>query len=147
MNSFFSFLFLLCLGFSGFCAADTVVWSGDVNSNGDPTPLIKLDIGKTYKIKVSGTVNLGKWIQAGEPLTQDACYEENPKVKPSLLNTFRNSFDIKVCQSGYRPDHVYVSEPFVAADNGVHFWIHDTDYTDNNGSLHVEVIRVEEGSK
>lgn len=147
MSYFSSLLFLFCLVCPVFCIADTVVWHGKVDSNGDPTELIKLEIGKKYQIKVSGTVNLGKWIQAGEPLTQDACYEENPKVKPSPLSTFRNSLNIKVCQSGYRPDHVYLSAPFVATDNGFHFWIQDTDYTDNNGALQVEVIKVDDSSK
>jgi hypothetical protein len=139
-------IFLLIFAFCIFCAsstyADKVVWSGEVQSNGSPTHLIKLTLGKQYQIKVSGAINLGKWWQLGKPLADDACFEYNEETAPTFVNTLRNSMQISVCDGVYHSDHIYLSKPFIAAQNGIHFWICDTDYTDNSGALNVQVIEL-----
>lgn len=122
--------------------SDTVVWSGKVNADGTPSKVVPLTLGKKYIIKVSGIVNLGKWWQQGKPLAEDACYEFNAELKPEKYNTFSNSLHISVCDGTYHADHVYQSSPFMAAQSGIHFWVYDTDYSNNSGSLDVQVIEV-----
>ena len=122
--------------------ADTVVWSGEVQASGYPTSLINLTLGKKYQIKVSGSVNLGKWWQAGKPLADDACFEYNDETVPTSVSTFRNSMQISVSDGAYHEDHSYLSQPFIAEQNGIHFWIYDTDYSDNSGALNVKIIEL-----
>jgi len=52
--------------------------------------------------------------------------------------------NFEVCGGKYQSDHVYISQPFVAVQSGIHFWIYDTDYEDNSGEFEVEVIQVTE---
>jgi hypothetical protein len=139
-HAFFLFIFSL------FCTnsyADTIVWQGDVLADGAPSHLIQLELGKEYQIQVSGTMNLGKWWQAGGPLTNDACYEFNDKVPPSRIDSILNSMNIPLSDGKYHPDHVYTSKPFLAAQDGIHFWIHDSKYSDNSGALQVKVIKLD----
>lgn len=121
---------------------DTVVWSGNLSAKGEQSPIVPLTLGKHYRIKVSGTMNLGKWWQQGKPLEDDACYEFNDSMPAIKIDSFKNSLHIHLGDGKYHPDHLYQSELFTAAQEGVHFWIYDTDYSDNSGSLHVEVIEV-----
>lgn len=137
----------LCLLFVAYGYGDTVVWSGKVKSDGTPTQSIKLQLGKKYQIKVSGLVNLGKWWQQGEALANDACYEFNSHVTPHKVDTFKNSLNIPVCTGEYHPDHIYQSNPFLAIQSGIHFWIYDTNYDDNNGNFDVQVIQVADEGK
>lgn len=136
------FLALLAVCSSAYC--DQVVWSGKVSSDGSPSKSITLDIGKQYQIKSSGIITLGNWKKNGEELVSDTCYlfgsDENSITKTSSL---KNSADINLCEDGkYHPNHVYTSFPFSAKQERIHFWVHDTIYGDNIGSLAVEVIEI-----
>lgn len=135
---YFAFLFLFNLSL---LAAENVVWNGEVDSNGVPSSFISLELGKTYQIRASGTMNLGKWWQDGKPLNEDACYEFNPEIEPIQSDFLKNSMNVPFSVEGYNPKHVYLSKPFVAKQNGIHFWISDIDYSDNTGILKVEIIQ------
>lgn len=139
------FLLLACsLAFVSGGFAETVVWTGDVSSDGTPTDSITLVLGKNYQIKVSGFVNLGKWIQNNEKLATDACYEFNKDKPLSKALSLKNSQNISVCDGTYHPDHQYQSLSFKAKQNRIHFWVDDTDYDDNSGSYQVHLIQVTE---
>lgn len=139
--------FLCCVFFS-LCIcnayADEVIWKGVVDSNGTPTDTIPLKLREQYQIRVGKYTNLGKWIQANEQLANDACYEFSfefsGKFPPKKFESFKNSHNISVCDGTFHIDHVYQSEPFVAEQNRIFFWIYDTNYDDNSGVLEVEVI-------
>lgn len=133
-----SCFFLYLCNFSVY--ADEVIWKGKVDSNGFPTEPITLKIHDRYQIKVSRFINLGKWVQASEKLANDACYEFNDKLRPSVFESFKNSQNIPVCDDTYHDNHVYFSEPFVAKQNRIFFWVYDSDYDDNNGAFDVEII-------
>jgi len=137
------FLLLLNLSFFLTCHAEQIVWSGEVNSNGTPTVSIPLVLGQKYQIKASGIVNLGKWWQQGKPFANDACYEFNPQLTPTALQTLKNSLNLPLGDGSYHINHVYESAPFMAVQSGIHFWIYDTNYADNSGSLHVEILKLE----
>lgn len=126
------------------CFAEKVIWSGDVNADGTPTKAVELTLEKKYQLRAKGTLNLGKWWQAGKPLEEDACYEFNTPSTPHKNETFMNSMRISVCDGKYHEDHVYTSPTFTAKQNKIHFWINDEDYSDNNGSLRVEVLQLSE---
>ncbi|QLH37386.1 MAG: hypothetical protein HWD61_15605 [Parachlamydiaceae bacterium] len=136
-------IFLCAFSFSMLLAsasfAEHVVWEGQLAADGTPSPVVDLKLNKTYEIVVSGSVNLGKWVEAGKPLAQDASYEYNAPSGPTKAKTFRNSSDIPLNDSAFNPTHVYRSEPFVAKQNKIHFWIQDADYSDNTGNLTVKV--------
>lgn len=134
-------LFFILL-MSALLNADEVVWTGNVNSDGTPSEAVRLNLKDTYQIKVSGFINLGKWVQQREKLANDACYEFNPEAATEQIISIKNSLDIAVCDGKYHPDHVYISKPFIAQQNRVHFWIFDQDYDDNHGELKVEIIQV-----
>lgn len=137
--------FLLCMTsvFTGAYAADKIIWNGEVSSNGEPTKPITLVNHKKYQIKVTGFVNLGKWIQNNEELANDACYEFGKSDKKRKSEAFKNSSDISVCDNNYHPDHIYQSEPFIAKENRIHFWVYDTNYDDNSGAFQVQVVELE----
>lgn len=122
--------------------ADQVIWKGEVTSDGATTPLIPLTLRERYKIKVAGSVNLGKWVQAGQKLANDACFEYNKMQSLTKHEFLRNSHDISVCDGTYHSDHEYESQPFIAKKNRIFFWIDDTDYEDNSGSFQVEIIQI-----
>lgn len=137
-------LFFICFfstSMSGF--ADHVIWSGKVNSDGTPTHPVGLSLHKKYKIKVSGVVNTQKWVQAGDHLANDACFEFGSKDHQKKVITLRNSNDISVCDGNYHPDHVYQSLPFSGMQNKIHFWVHDIDYEDNSGAFDVEISEIQ----
>jgi len=123
--------------------ADKVIWSGEVKSDGTPTTAIPLNLRENYKIKVSQFVNLGKWVQKGEKLANDACYEFNKEKPQDKVEFLKNSQNISVCDGTYHPDHIYESTPFAAKQNRLHFWVYDTDYDDNNGAFRVEIIHLD----
>src|SRR5262245_8917544 len=97
MRTFFLYLSLSMFFFS-FTYADNVIWSGKVNSNGEASPLVKLVEGKTYQIRVSGTVNLNKWKRQGQALNEDACFDFNDALSPTKNDIFRNTLNISVCE-------------------------------------------------
>lgn len=143
-------LMIFALMFNVINADDNVVWSGKVNSNGHPTSSIKLDLGATYKIIANGEINLGKWWQQKHPLANDACYEFSDLTEPPVRTKFsalKNSLNVSVCDGTYHEDHRYQSEPFTAVNSGIHFWIYDTNYDDNNGEMDVQLIKVEDAKK
>jgi hypothetical protein len=140
-------LFALALLSLASLLGDNIIWSGDVNANGDSTPSIGLIIGKRYTIKADGTVNLGNWYQDKEKLLNDACFQFNVNVKPTAWPTLKNSNNIQICDGNFHEDHIYVSRPFIAAQSGIHFWIYDTNYEDNTGSLHVTISEVTDLAK
>lgn len=133
---FCSVLFL----YLGNVHADDVIWSGEVKSDGSPTASIPLVLNQSYQIKASKALNLGKWVQNGEELANDACYEFGQSQHQTKVESLKNSQNISVCDGTYHPDHVYQSAPFTAKQNRIHFWVYDTNYDDNNGFFHVEVI-------
>ena len=139
-------LVILCLSIFSSTWADTVVWSGNVSAKGTPTAVIPLVLGKKYQVKVSGTLNLGKWWQAGKPLEEDAFFEYNSSVEPFKLETLKNSLNLPLSDNTFHADHVYISKPFTATQTGLHFWISDIDYTDNTGSLQVQVIELDDAN-
>lgn len=131
----------LCFGVSS-SYADEVIWKGFVDSNGTPSKPIELTIYERYQIKASHYINLGKWHQGFQKLANDACYQFDPeaKISPDKLESLKNSQNISVCRGEYHEDHVYLSEPFVAKQNLIFFWIYDSDYNDNNGAFELEII-------
>ncbi len=135
---------LLCVFSIGNIFANSVVWRGEANANGNPTTNVPLIIGKKYQIRVSGTINLGKWWQDGKPLIEDACYEYNEKVTPFKLDSIQNSLKVSLVNDKFNSNHVYESNPFTATQNRIHFWVHDTSYDDNTGSFLVEILDVTE---
>lgn len=138
------FLLICCLVFLVFSqsyAAEKIVWSGDVQANGTPSALVTLKLHNQYQIRVSGFVNLGKWIQHGEELASDACYEFNKENYTTKVEALKSSsHEISVCDGMYHPDHVYTSKPFAAKQDRIHFWVNDHYYDDNHGTFQVEVI-------
>lgn len=134
-------LFLMSLiCFTSGYADENIIWSGDVKSDGTPSSLVTLKLHHQYQIRVKGFVNLGKWIQQGEELASDACYEFNKEKEMSKAESLKNSSGISVCDGHYHPDHIYLSEKFVAKQDRIHFWIHDHYYDDNTGSFQVEIL-------
>lgn len=140
-----SILVALCVAFS--LSAEEVVWEGSVHSDGTPSKTISLDLTKKYQLKVSGFVNLGKWVQNREKLANDANYEFSSEGETEKINSIRNSLDIPVGDGKYHANHVYQSEPFTPAQNKIHFWVYDTDYDDNHGEFKVDVIRITDDKK
>lgn len=123
---------------------EKVVWSGDVNADGSPTKAITIVRNKYYQIKASGFVNLGKWIQQGDKLASDACYQFNQKgTIIDLESSLKNSSNISVCDGKYHPDHIYISKAFRAEQDRIHFWVNDISYDDNEGNFQVQIIEVE----
>lgn len=135
-------LLLPCLLFTINVYADKVIWKGEVKSDGTPTEAINLMFNEQYKIKASGFVNLGKWVQQGEKLATDACFEFNKETSLEKVASLQNSNQISICEGKYHPDHIYESLPFTAKQTKIHFWIHDTDYDDNSGAFQVEIIQL-----
>ena len=133
---------LLCSMIAFSLYAEEVVWEGSINSDGTPTETVPLELNKKYRFKVSGFVNLGKWIQNREKLANDANYEFSPEKEMEKYISFKNSLDIPVGDGKYHADHIYLSEPFTAKQNRVHFWVQDTDYDDNHGELKIEVLHI-----
>lgn len=137
-------LFLMCLiGISHSHAAENILWSGEVKADGTPSSLITLKLHHPYQIKVKGFVNLGKWIQQGEELASDACYEFNKEHSTSKVESIKNSGDISVCDGHYHPDHIYLSQKFVAKQDRIHFWVSDHYYDDNHGAFQVEILELD----
>ncbi len=125
-------------------SANEIIWEGEVNADGVPTKPIHLVIHKRYQITATKSINLGKWIQEGEKLANDACYLFNPEGKAmDRSESLKNNQDISVWDGKYHADHIYQSQPFEATQNRLFFWINDSDYDDNSGSLHVTVTRLE----
>lgn len=122
--------------------ADQSIWKGTVSADGTPTEPIRLEMHKKYIISVKGFVNLGKWIQGGEKLANDACFEFNPRTSIAKITALENSHKIPVCDGTYHLNHHYQSKPFVAKHNRIHFWVHDAYYDDNSGEFDVEIIEV-----
>lgn len=144
-RSFFLLILLSTLTlFNASEATERVVWSMPVKADGTPTPKLELQLGERYQIRVSGTINLGNWTQNGEKLVNDAFYQYNDRTAPTLLPSLKNSMNIPFRDSHYHPDHIYVSNPFMAFQTSLHFWIYDADYNDNTGHLKVEVIKIDQ---
>lgn len=143
MKKLILFLIPLCLGIQNFSLADNVVWSGTVNSDGNPTKAIPLETGKQYQIKGSGVVKLGNWKKNGEELSSDPCFlfGSDPE-SVTKTNALRNSAEIEICDGKYRLNHVYTSFPFTATQERIHFWIHDSIYNDNTGTFAVEIVEI-----
>lgn len=128
---------LLC----GHAYGENLIWEGEVNSNGTPTQLIELKLNQKYNIKISGVINTHKWHQGGQALGEDACFDFAEQLQPVANELIKNSMDVDFCKDGlYHSDHVYETHPFVAKQNGIHFWVNDSDYTDNTGAFKVQVL-------
>ena len=116
-----------------------------MKADGTPSAPVDLRLNEKYKLQVNGVIDLGKYYQEDTPLADDAVYEfisKTDKVTSPLKN-FRNSFDISLSDEKYHPDHTYFSKPFVARQSRIHFWIDDIDYSDNIGSLQVNIIHLD----
>lgn len=135
-----SIFFCLCVTFS--LSASDVVFEGKVHSDGTPSKTVSLDLLQKYQIRVSGFVNLGKWVKNREKLANDANYEFNQEGSTEKIASFKNSLDIPIGDGKYHADHVYQSEPFSPKQNKIHFWVYDTDYDDNSGEFNVEVLKI-----
>lgn len=142
----YKYFFLCAISFliSQIAFSDEVVWKGQVSADGTPTKAINLKLDEKYQIIAKGYVNLGKWIEAGQKLGEDPSYEFNAPSGPERLKTLMNSNDIHLDDKKYNPDHIYKSAPFIAKQNKIHFWVHDTDYDNNNGNFDVEIIKIKE---
>lgn len=125
------------------CFSQVVVWSGDVSADGTPTQAIDLKLDKKYQIIAKGTINLGKWVEAGKALGEDASYEYNAPSSPTVADNLRNSINIPLENKNFNPQHIYKSLPFVAKQSKIHFWVHDLDYSDNKGSFTVELVQLD----
>ena len=124
---------------------DTVIWTGNVNSNGSRTPNIRLQNGRDYYFIVEGSVYFGKWRQNRQSLLNDACCEFNARPEPQYLPVFNNSLGAPFNNTAYRSNHVYRSKTFRAIGHqSICFWIFDPDYRDNRGSLRVRLIIVDQ---
>ncbi|CUI16123.1 hypothetical protein PNK_0495 [Candidatus Protochlamydia naegleriophila] len=137
---------LFCLSalfFASPCCAEKIIWSGEVYADGTPTSSIGLTLQHHYRIKVSGYVNLGKWIQNREKLASDACYEFSKEGSRTKTVSLRNSSEIPICDDDYHSDHIYESKSFLAKENRIHFWVHDTNYEDNTGSFKVQLVELD----
>jgi hypothetical protein len=86
-------------------------------------------------------VPFGTW-RNGKRLINDACFEFNAKGYADPLPVFQNNLKIPVCDGTYRPSHVYRSKPFKSNGLPLFFWIYDTDYRDNSGSMFVKVVQL-----
>ena len=139
---FYLSIFFICFFISNYSFTDEVVWKGEVQSDGTPTSAIDLTLDKKYQIIVSGTINLGKWVEAGKPLASDASFEFNAPTGPTHLANIKNSNDIPMENGTYHSNHIYKSEPFVAKQNKIHFWVHDSDYSDNTGAFDVKIVEI-----
>lgn len=141
------FIFLLFIMLSCFhnVYTDTVLWTGNVNSNGSRTQNIQLQNGRDYYFMVDGSVYFGRWWQNGRNLLNDACYEFNARVNPQYLPVFKNSLGVPFNNTAYRSDHIYRSINFRPSGwQSINFWIFDTDYRDNRGSLRVRLSPVDQ---
>ncbi len=136
-------------GSGAFCPigpADRLVWTGNVDSRGQRITSPQLVAGNKYYIVVRGTLSEGTWYVNGNTLLNDACYEFNAQGSPQVLSIFQNSQGIIVCDNQYHPDHIYCSAYFDSNGQPISFWIFDTDYRDNSGSLQVEIYEVGTGA-
>jgi|GEM_PF-1566769 len=123
----------------------TLIWSGNIPGNGNRVGPIALTKGATYYIEVSGFIYFGKWWQNGRDLLNDSCYEFNAHSQPTPMTILQNNLGIIYC-SQYNPAHVYRSAPFLSNGQQLWFWVYDTDYRDNRGSIVARVYLVGGGS-
>ncbi len=147
MKQLVLFFVPLSLCIQSLCFGDNVIWSGTVNSDGSPSKAIPLETGKQYQIKAVGAVKLGNWKKNGEELSSDPCYlfGSDPE-SVTKTKSLRNSADIDVCDGKYHLNHVYLSFPFTATQERIHFWIHDSIYNDNSGTFSVEILEINHSS-
>lgn len=125
--------------------SNKIVWQGSVSSNGKKTSTIRLNSASRYYIEASSYVYFGKWWKNRKSLRNDACYEFNAHPIPQPLPVFKNSMYKPVCDGKYHSNHIYRSAPFKGNNQIMKFWIFDTDYRDNSGSLRVKIYRVGSG--
>lgn len=130
-------LVVLCVGVN----ADALVWNGYVSAKGVVKGPIPLKLGETYYFKVGSNVHFGKWWKNGRSLKNDACYEFNAKGYPDPLPVFENNLRIPLCSGTYHANHSYTSALFTANNSSISFRIFDTEYSDNSGSMYVQLYR------
>ncbi|MBW6455611.1 MAG: hypothetical protein K0A98_06975 [Trueperaceae bacterium] len=111
-----------------------------VPATGERVVLTGLRAGDVYQLRASGWMSFGTWWQNGRPLLDDACFEFAAKGFPDPLPVVANDLGLSLCDGGYRDDHVYLSQTFVAPSPQVVLWVIDTDYRDNAGSVLVEAL-------
>ena len=114
MKQFFLSLFVFSIFCSSGVYADHVIWSEEVKSDGTPSAAVSLNLGKKYRIRVSGEINLDKWWQAGKPLGEDAYYEYNEEVVPIKLDTLKNSSNL--LEALQEIEHSFTSKDEMQAD-------------------------------
>jgi hypothetical protein len=125
-------------------AAQTLIWSGNIPGNGNRVGPISLTNGAKYYVEVQGYIYFGKWWQNGRDLLNDSCYEFNARSQPIPMTILQNNLGIIYC-SRYNPAHVYRSAPFLSSSQQLWFWVYDTDYRDNRGSIAARVYLVQGG--
>jgi len=138
---------LVIMALTQTCQADTLIWSGEISSLGRASETFPLQQGASYYFVASGTVYFGRWYINKRSLVNDACYEFNAKGYNDPLPILKNNINIPMATSAFRADHVYVSAAFMILQSGpMSFWIEDTDYRDNRGSLRVALYRIDSSS-
>lgn len=112
------------------------------NRAGTHRPLMTLERGQRYKIRVSNSTHFGTWPATRRDLKNDACFEFNSGRGRVPLPVVKNSHGFNLCQFGYRANHRYESQTIYGDGRTLSMWVYDTDYRDNFGSYYVEVILV-----
>jgi hypothetical protein len=113
-----------------------------VPASGEAVRIDGLVPGTSYRLRISGWMTFGTWSVNGRMLQNDACYEFAAKGFPDPLPVLTNDAGVIAC-GDYAPDHVYTSAPFQAQETSMRFWVLDSDYRDNAGSLLVELLPVQ----
>jgi len=85
---------------------------------------------------------LGNWTKNGQPLVNDAQYEFNAVGRPTPYPILKNSLSLPLGDGKFHSDHIYESTVFTATKDEMNFFIYDTNYSDNKGSLAVEIAQV-----
>jgi hypothetical protein len=119
---------------------DKLIWSGRISATGQPSEPVQLLNGNSYYFLVKGTVNFGTL--NGKALNNDACYEFNSKGYPEAVAIFKNNLEFSCGDDKYHTDHVYCSGKFESKGQAINFWLFDTDYSGNSGSLEVDIYSI-----
>jgi hypothetical protein len=143
-RAWFMAVLLIFIWHSAALVAQTLIWSGNIPGNGNRVGPISLTNGVKYYVEVQGYIYFGKWWQNGRDLLNDSCYEFNARSQSVPITILQNNLGIIYC-SQYNPVHIYRSAPFLSNGQPLWFWVYDTDYRDNRGSIAARVYLVQGG--
>lgn len=106
---------------------------------------VALESGQEYRLEASGTYtynNAGDWADAEWDLKSGEIVKGDTEgLVPYVLDISINGYSINTDWGVYNPEHIY-SIPFTGTGSPICFSIYDSAYTDNNGSLTVEIYEV-----